>query len=133
MVGPLEVGRTEARWTSDNNFIALHHYEKAHGYFPSQFDYAQTAVEALSSQGMTTRLAIRFGFIMQRIKERSRLVGKELFEEISPHARRSERVSSTHSRMRGTCPNLSSDRPTFGPLPKGLNFSLVSLSPFFGG
>ncbi len=33
---------------------------------------------------MTTRLAIRFGFIMQRIKERSRLVGKELFEEISP-------------------------------------------------
>jgi hypothetical protein len=35
MVGPLEVGRTEARCTSDNNFIALHHYEKAHGYFPA--------------------------------------------------------------------------------------------------
>jgi hypothetical protein len=33
-VGPLEIGRTEARWTSDDNFVALHHYEKAHGFFP---------------------------------------------------------------------------------------------------
>ena len=33
MVGSLEVGRTEARCTSDDNFIALHHYEKAHGFF----------------------------------------------------------------------------------------------------
>lgn len=34
VVGPLEIGRTEARWTSDDNFVALHHYEKAHGFFP---------------------------------------------------------------------------------------------------
>jgi hypothetical protein len=34
VVGPLEIGRTEARWTSDDNFVALHHYEKAPGFFP---------------------------------------------------------------------------------------------------
>ena len=36
MVGSLEVGRTEARCTSDDNFIALHHYEKAYGFFPPE-------------------------------------------------------------------------------------------------
>jgi hypothetical protein len=32
VIGSLEVGRTEARCTSNDNFIALHHYEKAHGF-----------------------------------------------------------------------------------------------------
>jgi len=36
VVGSLEVGRTEARCTSDDDFIALHHYEKAHGFFPPE-------------------------------------------------------------------------------------------------
>ena len=46
VVVPLEIGRTEARWTSDDNFVALHHYtvrESAWLLSKSNFRYAQAA------------------------------------------------------------------------------------------